>query len=118
MYNNEKTREAEEILERITKELQRQEKTQAQLIDYLQLPKGTYSGWKSGRSRNYCEHIGEISLFLGVSAEYLVTGRVQNTAIENYRERELLLKYRSLNEKGQDELISVVREMTNTYSAD
>ena len=97
MYNREKTKEAEEILERITAELNRQGKTQKELIDFLDLANGVYSSWKAGRSRNFCEHLGEISRFLNISAEYLVVGSVAEKTVENEREQELLEWYRKLS---------------------
>lgn len=118
MYNREKTREAEEVLQRISLELEKQGKTQAQLVDFLELPRGTYTNWKAGRSRSYCEHIGEIALYLQVSPEYLITGNVPPTAIENYAERELLLRYRSLSDSSQEKIMNIVREMTAKYSVD
>ena len=109
MYNREKTKEAEEILERITEELTRQGKTQKDLIDSLDLAKGVYSSWKSGRSRNFCEHLGEISRFLNVSAEYLVTGSVAEKTVENEREQELLDWYRRLSADKQDAVIQNIK---------
>ena len=102
MYNREKTKEAEEILERITTELNRQGKTQKELIDFLDLANGVYSSWKAGRSRNFCEHLGEISRFLGVNAEYLVTGSISEKIVENEREQQLLECYRKLSADKQD----------------
>lgn len=109
MYNKEKTKEAEEIIIRITKELERQGKTQAELITFLDLPRGTYSSWKTGRSRNFCEHLGEISQFLDISVEYLVTGDVSEKMIENSREQQLLFWYRKLNVEKQDAVLQNVK---------
>ena len=69
----------------------------AELVAYLDLPKGVYSNWKAGKSRNFCEHLGAISKFLNVSAEYLVTGKDAEKNMENPREIELLNWYRKLN---------------------
>ena len=54
--------------------MERQGRKYAELIEYLDLPRGTFSSWKAGRSRNFCEHIGAIADFLEVSAEYLING--------------------------------------------
>ena len=64
MNNRDNTKEAEEILSRISAELTRQNRMQAELVAYLDLPKGVYSNWKAGKSRNFCEHLGAISKFL------------------------------------------------------
>ena len=93
MNNRDNTKEAEEILSRISAELTRQNRMQAELVAYLDLPKGVYSNWKAGNSRNFCEHLGAISKFLNVSAEYLVTGKYAEKNLENPREIELLNWY-------------------------
>ena len=43
MRNKENTKEAEGILIRISKEMERQGKKQAELVKYLDLPLGTYT---------------------------------------------------------------------------
>ena len=102
MRNSENTKEAEEILVRISEELSRQKRTQSDLIAFLDLPKGAFSNWNAGKSRNFCEHLGAISNFLNVSAEYLVTGKDAEKNIENPREIELLDWYRKLSPEKQD----------------
>ena len=109
MRNKENTKEAEGILIRISKEMERQGKKQAELVKYLDLPLGTYTNWKLGKSRNFCEHLGEIARFLNVSTEYLVTGSVAEKMIENSREKELLACYRKLNEEKQDAVLQNVK---------
>ena len=102
MNNRDNTKEAEEILSRISAELTRQNRMQAELVAYLDLPKGVYSNWKAGKSRNFCEHLGAISKFLNVSAEYLVTGKDAEKNMENPREIELRNWYRKLTPEKQD----------------
>lgn len=77
-------------IDRLESGLQKARKKQAELVKYLDLPLGTYTNWKLGKSRNFCEHLGDIARFLNVSAEYLVTGSVAEKMIENSREQELL----------------------------
>ena len=64
MHNKDNTREADEIFSRILSEMERQGKRYAELTVFLNLPRGTFSSWKAGRSRNFCEHIGAIAEFL------------------------------------------------------
>lgn len=112
MRNSENTKEAEEILVRISAELARQGKQQAELVSYLDLPKGAYSNWKAGKSRNFCEHLGAIAQFFGVSVEFLVTGKEAEKNLTNPREEELLLLYRELNPEKQD----AIRHMAKLLS--
>lgn len=104
MYNNKNTREAELVFHRMDDELARQGKTQAALISKLDLPRGTYSAWKAGKSRNFCEHLGAIAEFLNISAVFLVTGKEAEKNLANPREEELLLLYRELNPEKQGAL--------------
>lgn len=97
-------KETEEILARNSSALVRQGKQQAELVSYLDLPKVAYSNWKAGKSRNLCEHLGKIAQFLGVSTEFLVTGRNAEKNMVNLREEELILLYRGLNVEKQDAL--------------
>lgn len=109
MYNRDNTKEAEEILSRITAELKHKGKTQAELVEFLNLPKGVYSSWKAGRSRNFCEHLGEISRYLNVSVEYLVIGNIETEAYDKEREQELLKWYRKLSSEKQDAVMQNIK---------
>ena len=102
MHNKENTKEAEGILERIISEMNRQNKKYVELIEFLDLPRGTFSSWKAGRSRNFCEHLSAIAKFLDVSVEYLVNGSVGENRIENSREQELLNCYRRISTQKQE----------------
>lgn len=94
----------------ISAELTRQNRMQAELVAYLDLPKGVYSNWKAGKSRNFCEHLGAISKFLNVSAEYLVTGKDAEKNMENPREIELLLMpTKSENMMTNEKIVSFIR---------
>ena len=109
MYNKENTQEAEEIFNRILSEMERQGKKYAELTEFLDLPRGTFSLWKAGRSRNFCEHIGSIAGFLGVSAEYLITGNVDGKFAESVEEQELLDYYRRLTPEKQEAILKNIR---------
>ena len=109
MHNKDNTREADEIFSRILSEMERQGRKYAELIEYLDLPRGTFSSWKAGRSRNFCEHIGAIADFLEVSAEYLITGNVDGKFAENVEEQELLDYYRRLTPEKQETILKNIR---------
>ena len=105
MHNKDNTKEAEEIFSRILSEMERQGKKYAELTEYLELPRGTFSSWKAGRSRNFCEHIGAIADFLGVSAEYLINGNIEGKLIENLEEQQLLNYFRKLNTEKKEVIL-------------
>ena len=109
MHNKENTKEAEGILERIISEMNRQNKKYVELIEFLDLPRGTFSSWKAGRSRNFCEHLSAIAKVLDVSVEYLVNGSVGENRIENSREQELLNCYRRISTQKQEMILQNIR---------
>lgn len=109
MYNKDNTREADEIFSRILSEMERQGRKYAELTEYLDLPHGTFSSWKAVRSRNFCEHIGAIADFLGVSAEYLINGNIEGKLVENSKEQQLLNYFRKLNVEKQNAVLQNIK---------
>ena len=109
MYNKDNTREADEIFSRILSEMERQGRKYAELTEYLDLPRGTFSSWKAGRSRHFCEHIGAIADFLGVSAEYLINGNIEGKLVENSKEQQLLNYFRKLNVEKQNAVLQNIK---------
>jgi len=89
-----------EILGRISNELEKRHITQAELVAYLGLPLGTYTNWKLGRSRNFCEYIEAIADYLCVDIRWLVTGEASTGAI-NQEEQLLLETFRRLDAEKQ-----------------
>ena len=112
MYNKENTKEAEEILGRISDEMKKQNKKQAELIRFLNLPTGTFTNWKLRKSRNFCEHLQSIALFLKVDAGWLLTGQVKDGETRDNNENELLEAFRKLNVEKQTAVIQNVRWLT------
>ena len=48
--------------------------TQASLADALGVSKGTVAMWETGKRHPSLEKVGEISVLLGVSTDYLIKG--------------------------------------------
>lgn len=65
---------AQDMLNRIIGLLKEQGKTQKDLTDYLGVKNGTFTAWKAGRNTSFTKYLPQISEFLGVSAEFLVSG--------------------------------------------
>ena len=93
-----------DILGRISNELEKQHITQAELVAHLGLPLGTYTNWKLGRSRNFCEYIEAIADYLSIDIGWLVTGKASTGAI-NQQEQLLLETYRRLNVEKQEAVL-------------
>ena len=45
---------------------------QIDLTNYLGVPKATYTGWKTGRTKSYQKHLSKIAEFFDVSVDYLL----------------------------------------------
>ena len=48
--------------------------TQASLADALGVSKGTVAMWETGKRHPSLEKVGEISVLLGISTDYLIKG--------------------------------------------
>ena len=62
--------------------LKEQKKTQKDLTDFLDISKGVFTDWKSGKNSSYKKHIDKIAEFFGVSTDYLL-GRTNVWEEEN-----------------------------------
>ena len=70
-------------LERITKLMREQEIQDQVLIEFLKLPRGTFSNWRRNKGKSYYEYIDKIADRLGVTIDYLetVSIRIENAVI-------------------------------------
>ena len=62
----------DKCVERIVLLLSEKGFTNKALADYLGIPSSVISDWKSGKANSYNKYIGEISEYLGVSADYVL----------------------------------------------
>ena len=69
--------ENKEVIERISKLLQEQNKKQKDLTDYLGITPNAFTDWKSGRIKSWQKHLPKIADFLGVQTDYLL-GKTEN----------------------------------------
>ncbi len=66
-------------IDKILKLLKEQNKKQKDLTDYLNVSKGVFTDWKSGKNVSYTKHIPKIAEFLGVSTDYLLGIKKENS---------------------------------------
>ena len=59
-------------LNNIITEMNRQNKRQKDLTDYLQLTKNAFTDWKSGKSKSYMKYLPQIAKYLNVSVDFLL----------------------------------------------
>ncbi len=88
-------------LERIIEKMKEQHILDKELIEFLHLPRGTFSNWKRNLGKSYYEHIVEIADKLNVSCDYLLRGRETNRQLSS-NEEILLEKYRQLSPEMQN----------------
>ena len=81
--------------------LAQQHKSQKSLTDYLNISKGVFTDWKSGKNTSYKKHIDKIAEFFGVSTDYLLGVEEQKNPLPENEERirELYELTEGLNEQ-------------------
>lgn len=52
--------------------LEKNNRTQKELTDYLGLDKSTFSAWKNGKSKSYSKYFTQIAQFFNVSIDFLL----------------------------------------------
>jgi transcriptional regulator with XRE-family HTH domain len=95
-----------EINERMFRTIANSKFTEAELAKYLELGTGQISTWKKRKTDPPAKYIANICEFLGVSLEYMLTGKTTpNYSSLNENEKELLAILNSLSARDQIKLI-------------
>ena len=93
-----------EICDRIFSTLEKKDKMAADLCKFLDIQSSTMSTWKTRKKDPPAKYMKKISIFLGVSLEWLLTGEEleQTLPFENHElsedENDLLALYRTIGE--------------------
>lgn len=100
-----------EIIERITQTLKEKNKLAIDLCHVLDIQTSTMSTWKTKNRNPPAEYMPTIANFLGVSLDYLLTGkeappRKTTTDDEDY----FLNLYRDLPEREQWRILGIIEE--------
>ncbi|MDO5146102.1 MAG: helix-turn-helix domain-containing protein [Eubacteriales bacterium] len=101
----------ETIIDRITRLLKEKNKMAVDLCNLLNIQQSTMSTWKSRRRNPPAEYMPTIASFLGVTLDYLLTGkdvppRKTTTDEEDY----FLNLYRDLPEREQWRIVGIIEE--------
>lgn len=99
-----------EIIERILKTLDEKDKKAVELCRLLSIQQSTFSSWKTRKKNPPAEYLKTIADFLGVSLDYLITGK--EAAPKKYTtptEDELLDLFRSLPDVKKYEFIGEIK---------
>ena len=103
------------ILTTILNELAKQNKTQKDLCDHLQIKNQAFSDWKSGKSRSYQKYLPQIAEYLNVPIDFLLGKELQptnpyNLSIDEQAEvEEIIANYRACDNAGKHKIVEVSR---------
>ena len=84
---------------------------------YKIVPSGTLSNWKNRGREPSAYTLHKVAVFLGVSVDYLLTGKNADDLSED--ERNLLTGFRVLDNRDQNEILGIVQlKLNNTKKGD
>ena len=95
--------------------LEKNNRTQKELTDYLGLDKSTFSAWKNGKSKSYSKYFTQIAQFFNVSIDFLLDNeKSPSEESEEPEDEELIILNRNakkLSEEQQKILLDIVKQM-------
>lgn len=100
-----------QVTQRIFTLLKHQNKSKADLARYLEIRPTTVTEWDTKGKKPSVEYIYRISEFLGVSTDYLLTGKEFSGQSLTENEKELLENFNKLTERQQLKLIVKAEDM-------
>ena len=104
------------ISQRIFFELKNKGKKQKELAEYTGISTSAISAWNKNNTNPAAENLSTIADFLGVSLEYLITGKEKpdtNNLTEN--EKELLQHFQKLPDREQIKFIGRIEDAAAKY---
>lgn len=101
------------ILDKISKLLKEQHKTQKQLCEYIGISNNVYTDWKAGRNASYMKYLPKIADFLNVSVDYLLGKEQKEKTATNdglsEQDREIITLISLLPEKKKERLFHLIK---------
>lgn len=82
-------------LDKIIELLEKQNRQQKELTDYLGVEKSTFSAWKNGKSASYKKYLPEIAKFFSITVDELIGNSVDRGGLDE--------AYFSIAKKAQDD---------------
>ena len=95
--------------------LEKQNKSQKDLADYLGIGKNRITDWKAGRIQSYTKYLPQIAEFFGVSVDYLLG--TPSTSERSLLPADLLELLSTLSDKELDEVRNYTRFIISKRSA-
>ena len=81
------------ILDKIIELLEKQNRQQKDLTDFLGLEKSTFSAWKSKKSSSYKKYLPEIANFFKISIDELTGNQTKRVELSNISQIFLRTRY-------------------------
>ena len=100
-------------LQRIMEKMSEKHILDREMIEYLGLPKGTFSNWKRDKGKSYYAYIDKIADKLNVSIDYLIRGYEIEKLTLKAQEKTLIDNYRKLTQEGQKVVSANVSLLAN-----
>ena len=104
MRNTERPVVDDPVLRRILTTMEEKGVNQQDVTKHLGLGNGAFTRWKYNNGKSYMQYLNRIAEFLGVSREYLLSGKeeiVENEKLSS-NEKKLLEAFRNLKKIEQD----------------
>ena len=92
------------ILNIILEELDKQNKTQKDLCNYLHIKNQAFSDWKAGKSQSYKKYLPEIADFLNVDINQLLNKKVSQTSNNDELLSEIIEYYNQCDMIGKSDI--------------
>ena len=105
------------ITERIFVELSQKNIAQKDFANNIDVNEKTVSAWKRNNSLPPADKLSNISDYLGISLDYLITGQEKSSPNLSADEQELISYYKALPEKEKIRLISRAETLAEMYSS-
>ena len=102
------------ILLRIIELLQKQNKTQKELMDYLGIHQNTFNNWKYANSKSFMKRINEIADYLNVTSDYLIAGDKAKPSDITPIQEKIIIETKKLSLEQQSTLLSFLKSLTST----
>lgn len=96
------------VLSNILKEMQKQNKSQKELTDYLDVSKSTFTDWKSGKSKSFMKHLPQIAEFFQVPVDFLTDKKNKTAPSEQPMSPKQQLLFDIVADLTDDELKKVI----------
>lgn len=81
-----------------------------------QISQSLISDYKNGKVEPTATNVYKISQYLGISCDYLITGKKEKSITISKKEKELLTYFRNISEKEQNSIMDIITSLAKKES--